>query len=184
MGDTSVAISDDALKLLVAEHGVRGTARLLGMDDRQMETFKRRVTRERWMHDPLMAELREKGQLVASGRPVLPVVPKISPTAALHAELVTLGQKTRLSLARGIAKAGEHIETMDGQKILMDSQNVKAVAQTADLVHGWKDSAPQVKIRLDVLNGQAPEPVIDVESVVREDVSASDDWPSDDLDDY
>jgi hypothetical protein len=176
MSEQTMAVSDDALKLLVAEHGVRGTARLLGMDERQTETFKKRVTRAGWMQEKAVAEIRAKSVNVNLGRPSSPLVPALSPTAALHAELNLLGSKTRLSIARGIAKAGEHIESMDGQEILIDAQNIKSVAQTADIIHGYRDAAPQVKIRLDVLSGSAEAAPIDIEA------SVSDSWAEDTVD--
>jgi hypothetical protein len=109
-------------------------------------------------------------------------VSPMSPAALISAELASLGSKTRLSLARGIAKAGEHIETLPGDAILAESGNVKAIAQTADLVHGWKDSAPQVKIRLDVLGGSG-EAMVDIEATEIDGVTGS--WTDDsDVDSY
>lgn len=174
-----VAISDDALKLMVAEHGVRGTARLLGMNERQTDAFRQRVTRGKWLADPHIASVRAKASPTS---PYSPVVAKLSPTAALHGELVALGQKTRVSLARTIAKAGTHLETLDGAAVVADAGNVKAIAQTADLVHNWKDQAPQVKIRLDVLNGSAEAAPIDVEASVSGEWT--EDCPADPLDEY
>lgn len=181
MATQSLEISEDALKLMVAENGVRGTARMLGMDERQTEAFKRRVSRAGWMSDPAIAAIHKQSNAPSAGRPLLPAVPKMSPIAAVQAELASLGSKTRLSLARGVSKAANHVETLSGSDILEKSAEVKAVAQTADLVHGWKDAAPQVKIRLDVLNA-SPEPVIDVTS----ESQVLEDWEdaSDPLDDY
>jgi hypothetical protein len=176
MSEQTMAVSDDALKLLVAEHGVRGTARLLGMDESQTHAFRQRATRGKWMLEPAIAAIRAKSDSVIIGRPSSPVVASMSPTQAIHAELNTLGHKTRLSLARGIAKAGEHIESLEGKQIVEDAQNIKSVAQTADLVHGWKDAAPQVKIRLDVLSGSAEAAPIDIEA------SVSDSWEEDSVD--
>lgn len=62
MSESTMEVSDDALKLLVAEHGVRGTARLLGMDETQTHTFRQRVTRGKWLADPAMIELRSKSE--------------------------------------------------------------------------------------------------------------------------
>jgi hypothetical protein len=174
----SLEVSEDALKLMVAEHGVRGTARLLGMDERQTDTFRQRVTRGKWLSDPAIATMRAK-----SVRPTVPVVAALSPHAALAAEIAALGGKSRLSLARGVSKAAEHIESMKGVDILDRSGDVKAVAQTADLVHGWKDAAPQVKIRLDVLGGNTESQIVDVEASAEPIVSDSDSW-NNELDSY
>lgn len=176
--DNQTIVSDDALKLLVAEHGVRGTARMLDMDERQTDAFRQRVTRKKWMADPAIAALRAKASPTSA---YAPVVAKMSPQAALASEIATIGQTTRLALARGIAKAGAHIEGLAGDAIVADAGNVKAIAQTADLVHGWKDAAPQVKIRLDVLGATAEAQITEIEA----DVSSSDVWEcSTDVEDY
>jgi hypothetical protein len=148
------------------------------------EQVKKRCTREGWLSTP---EAKHANQLAVAGRSgkTAALVPIMSPAAAINAEISSLGSKTRLSLARGIAKAGQHIESMDGQEILMDAQNIKSVAQTADLVHGWKDSAPQVKIRLDVLSGSADAQPIEIEATEIPSISAS--WAEnsvDPLDEY
>lgn len=105
----------------------------------------------------------------------------MSPAALIASELQQLNSKTRLALARGIAKAGEHIQELPAHELLEKAQDVKAVAQTADLVHGWKESGPaSVKLRLDVV-GSVQEPVIDVQADI---VTPSDAYASDDLDDY
>lgn len=165
----------EAVRCLAIVVGVRESARRMGLSEEQV---KKRCTREGWLASP---EAKEANRLAVAQRSATMVSPQSSPAALINAEIQGLGQKTRLSLARGIAKAGEHIETMDGHEIVADAQNIKSVAQTADLVHGWKDSAPQVKIRLDVLNGSAEPQPIDVEA------SVSGSWAedsSDPLDEY
>lgn len=155
--------------------GVREAARRMGLSE---ETTKKRCLREGWLATP---EAKRANRLALEHRSAITPSPQMSPGALIQAELASLGSKTRLSLARGIAKAGEHVETLSGAQIVEQSQEIKAVAQTADLVHGWKDAAPQVKIRLDVL-GASTEPVIDVTS----EAQVLDDWEdaSDPLDDY
>lgn len=177
MNEKAVPISWEAVKTLAAVVGVREAARRMGLSEEQV---KKRCTREGWLRTP---EARLANQMAIAGRSgrTAALVPTVSPSAAIHAELTALGSKTRLSLARGVSKAANHVETLSGSDILDKSQEIKAVAQTADLVHGWKDAAPQVKIRLDVL-GASTEPVIDVTS----EAQVLDDWQdaSDPLDDY
>lgn len=174
-------VSDDALKLMVAENGVRGTARMLGLDKTATDAFRKRVERAGWMSDPAIAAMRAKAVVPFGGKAPAPVVAALSPQAAVLQEISNLGSKTRLSLARGIAKAGEHIESMDGQELLLDSANVKNVAQTADLVHGWKDAAPTSRVRLDVLLSRPGEDVKEIEAEI---VSTSEPEAWDDLDNY
>lgn len=171
-------ISWEAVKALAAVVGVRESARRMGISEEQV---KKRCTREGWLSTP---EAKAANAIAIAGRSgkTAALVPTSSPAALIHAEIASLGSKTRLSLARGIAKAGEHVESLDGASIVADAGNVKAIAQTADLVHGWKDAAPQVKIRLDVLGSVQEQPVFDVQA----DVSATESWDSeaDPLDDY
>lgn len=171
----AVTISDDALKLMVAEHGVRGTARMLGFDQRQTDAFRQRVTRQRWLQDPAIAQLRAQSGRSLTRSPD-PLIAKMSPAQAAAAELASVGAASRLSLARGVKKAAEHVETMNGDEILSKAQEVKAITQTASTIHGWQDQSPTVKLRLDIL-GAAPEaPAIEVESEIIE----SGEWPEDD----
>lgn len=76
-------------------------------------------------------------------------------------------------MARGVSKAAETVSELSGNDILTRSQEVKAITQTADLVHGWKDSPTPVKIRLEVLATPSEQPVIDVESEAVIDVTGS-----------
>lgn len=177
--ETPLAISDDALKILVAEHGVRGTARLLGMDERQTDAFRQRVTRGKWLSEPAIAALRAKASPTS---PFTPVVAKMSPTVAIAQEIQALGQQSRIGLAKASASVATFVATRKPEQNLEDAGNIKAAAQTADLVFGWKDAAPQVKIRLDVLGSVQETPVFDVEA----DVSADSSWDNeaDPLEDY
>lgn len=166
-----MAVSDDALKLLVAEHGVRGTARLLGMDETQTHAFRQRVTRGKWLADPAIASIRKNSDVPMRGFAAAPIVAKMSPQAALASEIAELGVQTRASLARGIAKAGEHIESLPGAEVVDKAQEVKAIAQTASTVHSWDRSAVQPKIRLELLASKGEVTAIDIESEV-----VTDDW--------
>lgn len=166
-------VSDDALKLLVAEHGVRGTARLLGMDETQTHTFRQRVTRGKWLADPAMIALRSKSEPPVAGRPVLPVT-VMSPLAANAAELARLGMQTRMGIAKGLARAGDKIGDMGGGEILDAAHEIKSVAQTASLVHSWDRQGATPKIRIDLLANKGEVASIEVESEV-----VSGDWADD-----
>lgn len=152
-------VSWDAVRALAMVVGVREAARRMGLSEDQV---RQRSSREKWLATD---EARAVNKLAVAQRSGI-TCHHTSPAALIQAELASLGQKSRLSLARGIAKAGEHVETLSGDDILNRSGDVKAIAQTADLVHGWKDAAPQVKIRLDVLNGSAEAVPLDVEATV------------------
>lgn len=164
----------EAVRALAMVVGVREAARRMGISE---AATMQRSHREKWLASP---EARRANQIAVAQRSGLtaPVSQQLSAGQLISAEIQALGQKSRLSIARGIARAGEHIETLDGPSMLAQSGDVKAIAQTADLVHGWKDAAPQVKIRLDVL-GSTPEPVHDIEATEIEDISGTIEDPYD-----
>ena len=166
----------EAVRMLALVVGVRESARRMGISE---EAVKKRCTREGWL---ATKEARAVNKMAIAQRTgvTASVCPQKSPVALIHAEITNLGGKSRLSLARGVAKAAETVESMSGDEILDRSGDVKSIAQTADLVHGWKDAAPSVKIRLDVLSGASEQPVFDVDC----DVTAWDEATSDDLDSY
>ncbi len=167
----------EAVRVLAAVVGVREAARRMGIKEC---TARQRSAREGWLATPEAKQVNKMAVAQRSG--ITAAGNHLSPAALIHAEIAQLGSKTRLSLARGVAKATEHVETLSGSDILEKSGDVKAIAQTADLVHGWKDAAPQVKIRLDVLGTVQETPVFDVSA----DVSPTDTWDSeaDPLDEY
>jgi hypothetical protein len=179
MENTPVAtpVNWEAVRMLAVVVGVRESARRMGLSEEQV---KRRCSREGWLNDPAARAANQNAVAGRSGRTAA-LVPSLSPQAVLNGELAALGSKTRLSLARAIGKAGDHIAELPAAEIVEQSSNVKNIAQTADLVHGWKDAAPQVKIRLDVLGAPAEAQIVEIESSVS-------DWTeeecSTDLDDY
>jgi hypothetical protein len=155
--------------------GVRESARRMGISE---EAVKKRCTREGWLADPVAREIARKSvQERARMTPVASMVPKMSPSHALNLEIKGLGEKTRLGIARGIAKAAQTVEEMPGAKILEQAQNVKAVAQTASIVHGWDKQGPGFRIKLDVLQNGQEKAAIEVESEVVTDQTWDDQEP-------
>lgn len=49
-----------------------------------------------------------------------------------------------------LAKAATHIESMDGQKIVLDASNVKQTVQSLGIVHGWAANQPVTKVSLTI----------------------------------
>lgn len=144
-----------AVRLLAQAVGLREAARRFAEYGVTEAAARKRSQREGWAKDGPFGK-------------ASPVVTTLSPAAtaaqAMAAEMSGLSGKTRLSHARAQAAVAEHIAERSGAENLDDAQNVKAAAQTADLVHGWKDNAPQVKIRLEMLAGSDSSPLIDIES--------------------
>lgn len=163
----------EAVRALAMVVGVREAARRMGIKE---SAAQQRSAREGWLSSP---EARRANQMAIAQRSGLTVAPcnQLSPAALISAELAALGSESRVSIARTVAKAGKHFETMAAPDVIAEAGNLKSIAQTADLVHGWKDAAPQVKIRLDVLNGSTEAPIADAQEVESEVIS---DWPDGD----
>lgn len=142
------------VRMLAVQIGVREAARRLDLSE---EAVKKRCTREGWL-----AGLPRNVPLPPTMVRSVPNVPSAS--QIMVQELVQNGQKSRLALSRGLRKAAEHVEHMDGQEILIDAQNIKSTAQSLSLVHGWQNQAPTAKISLSLVAGQEQQPMtIDAE---------------------
>jgi hypothetical protein len=167
MSEQTTPLNWEAVRMLALVVGVRESARRMGISE---EMVKKRCTREGWLADPAAREIARRS---VEERSSVSVSPQLSPSALIHAEMAALGAKSKLGIARGIAKAASVIEEMGGIQVINNAQEIKSVAQTGDLVYGWKDAAPQVKIRLDVLSGSADAQPIDIEATV------TDSWAED-----
>lgn len=161
----AVTVSWEAVRVLALAVGVREAARRCGISE---EATMKRCQREGWLRDPIAAQAIQNASRNRSG--LSAIRPQTSPSQAMAQELAALGGESRLALARTVRKAAKHSEGLDGAEILENAQNVKSVAQTASLVHGWDSGSPQVRLRLDVVGAsgetQDESPVIDVESSV------------------
>lgn len=173
--DVKTVVNWEAVRMLALTVGVREAARRMGISE---EATMKRSQREGWLSAP---EAKQAHAMALQHRTGITVSPQMSASAILAAEMKALNEKTRIGHARAAAKVAEHIQELPAHELLEKAQDVKATAQHADLVHGWKESGPaSVKLRLDVV-GSAQEPVIDVQADI---VTPSDSYASDDLDDY
>lgn len=150
--------------------GVRESARRMGISE---EAVKKRCTREGWLADPAAREIARRSVQERSGLTVAGS-PHLSPVAIIHAELADLGSKTKLGIARGLARAGDRISEFSGNEVIDNAHEIKSVAQTASLVHSWDRQAGTPKIRLELLASKGEVTAIDIESEV-----VSDDWAED-----
>lgn len=150
-----IIISDDALKLLVAQHGVRGTARVLQLDTRATNAFRKRVERAGWCQDPIIGPLAAHAVKDATCKPV---VANLSPAQAYNEEMKRLSGETRLSVARTVHKGFAHAAEMKPQSIVVNAQDLKALGALGDTAHQWSNSAPTMKIALNITGNTAPEP--------------------------
>jgi hypothetical protein len=160
----------EAVRVLAIAVGVRESARRLGISE---EATMKRCQREQWLASP---EARTINQRVTSEKTSLSAPVRISPAQAMQQELSDLGAKSRLGLARGLAKAAQTVQDMDGDEVLIAAQNIKAVAQSTSVVHAWDKQGPSFRIKLDVLQADH-KAAIEVDSEVVTDQTWDDQEP-------
>jgi len=170
MPDPSVAspVNWDAVRVLAIAVGVREAARRCQISE---EATMKRSQREGWLSSPEAREANRQVTVEKIRQNNFVSAPRPQTAAqAMSQELLELGSKTKLGLAKGLAKAAAHVETMSGPAILGEAQNVKSVAQTASIVHGWEKQSAPAKMRLELLGTKQDGIAIEVESeVVRDD---------------
>jgi hypothetical protein len=147
MDPDPIVISADAAKLLVAQHGVRGAARVLQLDQRATEAFRKRVQRAGWMRDPSVGQ---PAAIAAKEAMLRPIVAPVSPAQAHNEEMKRLGSETRLSVARTVQKGFAHAENQKPEEIIAQAQELKALGGLADMAHNWSNTGPTVKVSLAV----------------------------------
>lgn len=152
-----VPVNWEAVRVLAVAVGVREAARRLGISE---EATKKRCTREGWLENP---QVRAVTAQSVRDRSAITVSPQMSPAMVLQGEIHALGLKSRLGLARGLNRASEVVETMEGAHVLAQAQNIKATAQSLSLVHGWDKSTPATKIRLEMTGSRLESLSIDQE---------------------
>lgn len=148
-----------AVRALAQIVGVREAARRFAKHGVTEAAARKRSQRENWAQDGPFGK-------------TSPVVTTLSPAAtvaqAMAAEMKDLSSKTRLGHARAQAAVAEHVAERSGAENLEDAQNVKAAAQTSNLVFGWNDAPAVPRLRLDVLLSKPGCDVVEIEAELTE----------------
>lgn len=131
----------EAVKTLSVAIGVAEAVRRMGIEAHAMAVYQR-ARREGW-------QIKDRPRDVALPATVHKVVKLVkTPSQVMAEELKDLGSRSRLSLARGLAKGAAHVENLPPETVLADAQNVKSLVQSTSVVHGWNNSAPTVNVNL------------------------------------
>jgi hypothetical protein len=141
-------ISEDALKLMVAQYGVRGTARMLEMDTQETNAFHKRVERAGWCQEPDIAPMIAKNTREAQSRPVVAMVSPMQALAAKMKEDAIMGRSHALTAGRN---ALEQVAQITGKDLLepgMADLALKWTKQHATAAgYGANDAAARVDLR-------------------------------------
>lgn len=157
-------VDREAVKAHAITHGICEAARAFGLSE---NTVKAWSARGQWL-TPIR---KEDGSIVIPPRPVT-VRPRAtgatSASVAARNSLVRLGDKSRLNLARAVAKGAKHASTLTGENVLANAKDLKALADTGDRIHQWSanNATPTLRLELIAQSQSNDPPVIDVESEV------------------
>jgi hypothetical protein len=158
-----IEIDWSSVRTLAITVGVREAARRLGISE---DAALKRSQREGWLADPQARQVAARSVQERSYSALSSAV--ITPAQAIQNELVGLGSRSRIALARGLGKAARCVENMKGKQVLEAAPNVKQTVQSLALVHGWQDQAPAAGLRLTLtanITAEEQPPTIDVEGV-------------------
>lgn len=161
---------------LALQIGVREAARQFGISE---EAALKRSQRESWIVDrpssvPLPTSIRPTEKKDENGR-VLTVLTGPKATANVLREL---GEKTRIGLAKGLAKGAAHVEQLDGEEVLMNAKNIASLTKSASDVHGWSAAGPAtISFRVGLLGAASEKHVdaVEIESQVEQIEDCGDD---------
>lgn len=151
MSEQTAPINWEAVRVLAMAVGVREAARRLGISE---DATRKRCQRERWLGDPETREAHGIALGGRSGRPMNAIESpsrQMSPAAAMAMEIAALSSETKLGFARSTAGVAKYVQSRAPEANLADAGNVKAAAQTAELIHGWRDQPKPSAMRLEVL---------------------------------
>jgi hypothetical protein len=152
----ALAVDWQEVRLIALQVGVREAARQLGLNEK---TVLHKSHTEGWMQAKEVAIAAKQQLQERQG------VQSVSVKA--QDLLRNYGEKTKMGLAKGLAKGAEVVGEMDGQEILMASQQVAQLTKAAKDLHDWGNGSGAVTIRLDVVAGQHSEsPVYDIPAEV------------------
>ena len=131
----ALAVDREQVRIVAVQIGVREAARQFELNE---DTVSAWSAREGWFtRKEQEEELVERAKWQKQERQGLQA--SASKTAAEI--LRDYDGDTRLSLARGINSGARHVSTLDGQEILMASQQISHLAKSAALVHRWGGDA-------------------------------------------
>lgn len=161
------AINWPELRTAAAVMGVRQAARKMGVNE---NTALARSRREKWLSN---AEIRAAVQSVPHARKsqrqegigkIIPLPQPVSGAQAVAGELKTLGERSKLGLARAVVAGAEHAGKMKGAQVVENAHELKALASMGGLLHRWSDEGGGQKgFRLWLTATVEQEPAIEAE---------------------
>lgn len=132
----------EQMRLLVRQLGVHEAARQTGVN---VNTIKYHSVQEGWF-----AHLRQPKDEIVIPASMKSSTSPTKPIVALENALAELGEKTRLGLAKGIAKGAEHVSELSGDQIVEKAPQIASLTKAAGAIHGFGQTAGQTLIQVNV----------------------------------
>jgi len=125
-----LAVDREAVKAHVVNYGVRETARVYGLPQATVSAWS---ARGKWLQTA--GTVAEVQPLPVSMQPQKRDIP--TPATAATASLEKLGEKSKVRLARGLARGALHVANMRPSKVVESAPQVKALVDAGAKLHGW-----------------------------------------------
>lgn len=153
----------EAVRAHAVIHGIRPTAEHYGIAP---GTLLARSSKEGWLKPVREAQAAMQSVAINAPATMQPkAVKAITPAEAAQNALLGYSGKTKLKLAKATHKGATTIAKQPGEAIIAQAQQLKALTDTADKLHGWSksgDTQPLVNI---TIGSAAQAPVIDVTDI-------------------
>lgn len=157
-----LAVDREAVKAHALSYGLAEAARAYGLP---YETVRQWSSRGQWLSQAGVTSVSQP--LPQSMQPtVTPVT--VTPAQAVQSSMQRLGERSKVRLARGLARGALHVAHMKPSTVVANAQQIKALADTGAKLHGWgAETSGGAMLGISLSVSVSPEqPVIDVAATV------------------
>ena len=127
----ALELNHEDVRVIAMQIGVREAARQCGLQEATVQAWS---AREGWFK-----KAAEEKELIEQAQWRKRESQGLSPLATRTASEVLRDYDgdTRLGLAKGLNRGAKRVSELDGDEVLMASQQISHLAKSAALVHGW-----------------------------------------------
>lgn len=132
----TTAIALGSLKRACEEHGVSyGAAKV-------------QAHRDNWPIGRRVHEIAKAAQAAAHEQLAKSSNRNVTGVTSTAAVLISIGDRTRAALADTVLRGAEASKLLDGDDVLASARNIKELAATGALLHGWSGDVQRVQVNV------------------------------------